>query len=90
MAANELKPIHLEPKGAFGDRRPEMITKVPRSAISKDIDLTVGRQLEFKSSSGIPVKVVVTEISDVEVTIDANPHLAGQNLTFDIELLKLF
>ncbi len=90
MAANDRKTIHLEPKDAFGDRLPEMVSKVPRSAISKDIDLAVGQELEFKSSSGIPVKVIVTEISDVEVTIDANLPLAGQNLTFDIELLELF
>jgi peptidylprolyl isomerase len=50
----------------------------------------VGRQLEFKSSLGIPVNVIVTEISDVEVTIDANLPLTGQNLTFDVELLELF
>jgi FKBP-type peptidyl-prolyl cis-trans isomerase 2 len=50
----------------------------------------VGRQLEFSSSSGIPVQVIVTAISDVDITIDANLPLAGQTLTFDIELLELF
>jgi peptidylprolyl isomerase len=90
MAESERRTIHLEPKDAFGDRRSEMISKVPRSAISQDIDLTVGRQLEFSSSSGIPVQVIVTAISDVDITIDANLPLAGQTLTFDIELLELF
>jgi peptidylprolyl isomerase len=90
MAQSERRTIHLEPKDAFGDRRSEMISKVPRSAISQDIDLTVGRQLEFSSSSGIPVQVIVTAISDVDITIDANLPLAGQTLTFDIELLELF
>lgn len=48
----------------------------------------MGLQLQMTSSAGQPVQVVVTDVSEEEITIDANPPLAGQPLTFDIELVE--
>ncbi|MBW2408334.1 MAG: peptidylprolyl isomerase [Deltaproteobacteria bacterium] len=87
MSEGDQKTIHLEPSQAFGEKRPELVSKVPASNIPDDIEPTVGLQLQMSSSSGNPIRVVVTEISEEEVTIDANHALAGQALTFDIELV---
>jgi len=88
MAEGDQKTLHLEPNQAFGEKRPELVTKVQRSDIPNDIQPTVGLQLQMNSSSGNPIRVVVTEISEEEVTVDANHALAGQPLTFDIELVE--
>jgi peptidylprolyl isomerase len=88
MAEGDQKTIHLEPNQAFGEKRLELVSKVPRSDIPDDIQPTVGLQLQMNSSSGNPIRVVVTEISEDEVTLDANHALAGQPLTFDIELVE--
>jgi peptidylprolyl isomerase len=88
MAEGDQKTIRLEPNQAFGEKRSELVSKVPKSAFPDDIEPRVGLQLQMPSSSGNPIRVVVTEISEDEVTLDANHVLAGQPLTFDIELVE--
>ena len=89
MSEGDHKTVHLEPSQAFGERRAELISKVPRDEIPDHIDLKVGLPLEVSSSSGNALRVLVTEISDDEVTLDANHELAGHSVTFDIELVEL-
>jgi peptidylprolyl isomerase len=88
MAEGDQKTLHLEPNQAFGEKRPELVSKIRRSDIPDDIQPTVGLQLQMRSSSGNLIRVVVTEISEDEVTVDANHALAGQPLNFDIELVE--
>ncbi len=88
MAEGEQKTVRLEAERAFGEKREDLVSKVPRSAIPDHIELSVGLQLQMSSPSGSPVQVTVSEISDEEVTIDANPPLAGHPLNFDIELVE--
>ena len=87
MTEGERKTIRVEPSEGFGEKRPEMVSKVPRSAIPDHIELSEGLPLQVTTPSGEPVRVVVTDVSDEEVTLDANPPLAGLTLTFDIELV---
>jgi len=49
----------------------------------------IGQQLQIRQQTGQTVPVVVTDVSDAEVTLDANHPLAGENLTFDIQLLEI-
>jgi len=88
MTQGDQKTVHLEPSQAFGEKRPELVTKIQKSDIPDDIQPTVGLQLQMRSSAGNPIRVVVTDISEEEVTVDANHALAGQPLTFDIELVE--
>lgn len=88
MSEGDQKSIRLEADRAFGQKRDELVSTVPRSAIPENIDLSVGLQLQMNSSSGQPVQVVVTDVAEDEITIDANPPLAGHPLTFDIELVE--
>lgn len=89
MAEGDRKTIQLEPTEAFGEKRPELVSKVPKNAIPDHIELSVGLQLQMNSQAGDPIQVTVTDVNEEEVTIDANPPLAGKPLTFDIELVEL-
>jgi FKBP-type peptidyl-prolyl cis-trans isomerase 2 len=88
MGQGDQKTIRLEPERAFGERRDDLVSQVPRNAIPDHIELAEGLQLQMRSNSGNPVQVVVTAVSEEEVTIDANPPLAGHPLNFDIELVE--
>jgi peptidylprolyl isomerase len=88
MAEGETKTVRLEADRAFGHKRADLISKIPRSAVPENIELSVGLQLQMNTASGNPVQVVVTDISAEEFTIDANPPLVGQPLNFDIELVE--
>ena len=89
MAVGEKKIVRLEPEQAFGEKNPELIWQIPRSKIPDNIDLTVGTQLKVSSNRWNPLKVTVTDIDNEQVTVDANPPLSGQALTFDIELVEI-
>jgi len=49
----------------------------------------VGMQLKLVDADGEEVMVMVTDVDEETVTLDANHPLAGKTLTFDIELLGI-
>jgi peptidylprolyl isomerase len=51
--------------------------------------LEPGMTLTLSNQQGQPVPVVVVEIKDDVVILDANHFLAGQELIFDIELVEI-
>jgi peptidylprolyl isomerase len=88
MSEGVRKTVRLEPAQAVGERRPELVSNIPRHLVSEQHgDLKVGAKIWVKDQNANDVQVTVKEVSDQEVTIDANHPLAGQSLTFDIELM---
>jgi peptidylprolyl isomerase len=84
------RTFRLEPDEAMGERRPDLITKVPRDVVSKENgDVQVGSKVWANFKSGKSVKATVTQIEDHSVTIDANHPLAGEALTFVVELVEI-
>lgn len=84
MKVGESKTFTIPADQAYGQRRDDLIFEVGRDELSADIDPEVGMQLQ--TSQGI---VTITEVSKTTVKIDANHPLAGQDLTFDIELVEI-
>jgi peptidylprolyl isomerase len=65
-----------------------MMGTVPRQQFPPDIQPAVGQQLQM-SQGGQTFVVTITEVTDSEVTLDANHPLAGQDLTFQLELVEI-
>lgn len=74
---------------AYGEHRPEQVQSLPRTAIPSEIDPQPGMQLQATTQTGQPVPIVVTEVGDDTVTVDANHPLAGRDLVFDVELVEI-
>ncbi len=62
---------------------------IKRSQIQGGDDIEVGDYLTVTDTYGNKSQVKVVAVSGTDVTIDANHHLAGQDLTFEIKLLKI-
>lgn len=89
MQAGEQKRVRIEPAEAFGERDPDLVSKVPRHEVPEEHeDLSVGSKVQLENEPGRPFKATITALNDQEVTLDANPPLAGQALTFEIELIE--
>jgi len=71
---------------AYGDRNPDMVQEVPRSAFQGVDDIQVGMQFNASGAEGQQVSVMVVEVAPETVTVDANHPLAGQDLTFDVKI----
>jgi FKBP-type peptidyl-prolyl cis-trans isomerase 2 len=74
---------------AYGPVNPEMRQSVPREGIPADIPLDPGTQLQMQTPEGQALPVTVVEVDETTVTLDANHPLAGKDLQFDIELVKI-
>jgi FKBP-type peptidyl-prolyl cis-trans isomerase SlyD len=77
--------VRLEPSDAYGDRIDELVQTMPRSAFVDAEDLDVGMAFRALSEAGETIVHVVNVEGD-DVTVDGNHPLAGQALTFDVEV----
>ena len=89
MEIGETKDITATPEEGFGPRREELVTDVDKQALPDDVQPEVGQFWQVHQENGALVNVVVTEVKEDTVTIDANHPLAGKTLNFQVELLSL-
>jgi peptidylprolyl isomerase len=88
MAPGESKTVRIPVEAAYGPHDDAMVREIDRASIPDDIALEEGMQLQATGPKGTIVFTVVG-LSESTVTLDANHPLAGQNLTFDIELIEI-
>ncbi|MBE9139701.1 FKBP-type peptidyl-prolyl cis-trans isomerase [Nodosilinea sp. LEGE 07088] len=89
MAPGDAKTEVIAAENAYGPHREEMVMVVERHQIPEDIPLDIGLQLQLQGPQGQMVPVLVTDVSEADVTLDANHPLAGETLIFDIELVAI-
>ncbi|MEM8965676.1 MAG: peptidylprolyl isomerase [Bacteroidota bacterium] len=88
MVVGESKQVNISSQEAYGEVKKEMIMEVSKSEFPDNITPEVGQQLAV-NTQGQQVPVTITEIKGDLVVLDANHPLAGKDLTFDIELVKI-
>jgi peptidylprolyl isomerase len=89
MAVGDKKTINISPENAYGHQNKDAIIEFPKSNIPEDMKLEKGMKLQLQNQEGQPIPVVVTEVKDDVVVLDANHELAGKELVFDIELVEI-
>ena len=89
MSEGDTKTAEIPADKAYGEKQDEMILKVPKSDIPANIKPEVGQQLAMQDNNGQQVPVTVTEVSDENITLDANHPLAGKDLIFELELVEI-
>lgn len=89
MSLGESKTEVIPSEQAYGPYRDEMVMVVDLQQIPAEIPLEVGIQLQLQGPDGQAVPVLVSDLSNSDVTLDANHPLAGETLIFDIELVGI-
>ncbi|MCZ7546984.1 MAG: peptidylprolyl isomerase [Anaerolineae bacterium] len=89
MNPGDTKTITIPADEAYGAYDEELLLAVPREQFPADFDLEIDQQLQVRQRGGDVIVVTVHAITDTSVTLDANHPLAGENLTFDIELIEI-
>jgi peptidylprolyl isomerase len=89
MSPGEEKTVVIPVDKAYGPRMEEMVAVIGRSELPADITPEVGQQLEVTQQNGQAFPVLITEVTDTSVTLDANHPLAGRDLTFDLRLVEI-
>ena len=89
MAPGDTRTVTIAAENAYGAHRPELVQEMPRSAIPPQVDLTPGKQLAAKDQAGNELVLTVVEADEATARLDANHPLAGEDLTFEIELVEV-
>jgi FKBP-type peptidyl-prolyl cis-trans isomerase 2 len=89
MKPGESKHVTVPVDMAYGPARKDLVFSVERDRIPKNVDLEIGKTLRLERSDGQDVHVLVTDLSETTVELDANHPLAGKDLTFDITLVEI-
>ena len=89
MNPGDSKTVTIPSEKAYGPRNEEMVINVPIDQVPPDITPEIGMQLELMNESNQPMVVRIADITEEHVALDANPPLAGKDLTFDIELVTI-
>jgi FKBP-type peptidyl-prolyl cis-trans isomerase 2 len=89
MEVGDTKTIEIPVEDAYGVHNEELVFAIDREDVDAEQELQIGDVLELPMKDGNSLFANVVEISDDEITIDANHELAGQDLVFEIELLTI-
>ena len=89
MTIGQKKTINIPFAEAYGPKNEDMIIEMPKDRFPSDMEIEVGMPLSMSDGQGQQFQVVITEIMDDVVMLDANHPLAGQDLIFDLELVDI-
>ena len=74
---------------AYGPYQKEMVADIEKANIPADFELEVGQRLQMQAPGGEVMAVTITDMKGEMVTLDGNHPLAGQDLTFELELVEI-
>jgi len=86
MSEGESKTVEISPSEAYGEVNPQLFAEVPKNQLPENVQ--VGETLQGSGPQG-PIMVMVTEIKEDTVIVDANHPLAGKKLIFDLDLMSI-
>lgn len=89
MTVGQKKTINIPVDEAYGPVQDEMFMEFPIERFPADMKPEVGMSLNMSNGSGQAIPVVIAEVLDEVVVLDANHPLAGEDLTFDLELVEI-
>ncbi len=87
-AAGDRVQVTVSPTEGYGERREDMIQRIPAKYLGGSAKLKPGMQVPLKLEHGTQL-VTVLKVGKFSVDIDANHPLAGQTLDFDVEIVSV-
>ena len=85
--AGEKLTFNLTPDQAYGERNPQAVQVIPLDEIPYEVE--VGQRLTLQGPGGQVIALRVSEKSEDSVTLDMNHELAGEHLTFEVEVIEV-
>jgi protein O-GlcNAc transferase len=89
MEVTESKSIKILAEKAFGPYNKELLKVMPLAQLPNDLLPELGREIQDKGANGEIIVFRITDISGEGITLDANHPLAGKDLFFDVQLIKI-
>jgi FKBP-type peptidyl-prolyl cis-trans isomerase 2 len=88
LTVGESTRVVIGPEDAYGPRLDGKVVVVERSRLPDEPEPEPGMVLQAQGPEGT-ILLTITDVADDQVTLDGNHPLAGQQLTFEIELAEI-
>lgn len=89
MQPGERKTVNIPAGEAYGERSEELVAEIGRDRLPADVELEIGQQLQVGLADGDQAVVMIVDLSESTVTLDANHPMAGMDLNFELELVEI-
>ncbi len=89
MTVGEVKNIHLGAEDAYGSTDPEAVQEISKTLFPAGFVFKSGELVQGQAPTGQPLMATILEEKDNTVVLDFNHPMAGKDLNFEIELLKI-
>ncbi len=88
LQSGDNKEIALSAQDAFGLSNPDNIHHMDRTRFAGQ-ELEVGTIMAFNGPDGVEIPGIISALSGESVTVDFNHPLAGQDVSFAVEILAV-
>lgn len=89
LKKGDKKTITIPPDQAFGERKEDLLREAPKTIIKNDLKGTEGEIVELSSKDGQRYLATIQEVKKDTIVLDLNHPLAGETLTFEIEVVDI-
>ena len=89
MGEGDRKTVTIPADDAYGPRRDELVHEVDKARMPPGVSAVVGRRLQARNRMGETMELTIAEVGEETVVLDANHPLAGEDLTFELEVVKV-
>lgn len=89
MGTGDSTTVTIPADMAYGPHREEMVVVVDRDRLPADREPKKGDLWQIHRDNDEPIVVLIADVSDGKVTLDANHPLAGKDLIFDIRIEEI-
>lgn len=88
MKVGDQKKLTIKAADAYGEYDTGALQEVPKERFPKDARLEAGERFVVQTPTG-PYPVKIAEVKAKTVVVDFNHPLAGKDLTFDVQIMKI-
>jgi peptidylprolyl isomerase len=89
MQIGDKRTVEIAVEDAYGEKEEGRVVEFPKEQFPPELNPEIGMQLMMSDGQGHQIPVLVSEVKEESVVLDANHPLAGQDLIFDIELVEI-
>jgi peptidylprolyl isomerase len=89
MSLNDKKKFTLSPEDAYGQRDESLTREFARADIPSEMNPEVGMTIALQTPEGRRMPAWITHLDEDKLSVDLNHPLAGETLTFEIEVVGI-
>lgn len=89
MEEGERKTVTIPPDDAYGEHLEDLVFTLPLSEVPAHMKPEVGMMVQLADENKEEFDAVIVDVTDKAFTLDGNHPLAGEALTFELELITI-